>query len=102
MEKAGSAESEAARRTEKLRELEEELTSARQKDDEIKQTMTDSRRAYEELEPHVLQAKQNRDDSSRKVKAVQGKIRGLESSTGGDLAIFGQRCNKVKQLVRQC
>jgi chromosome segregation ATPase len=99
LEKAGSAESEASRRAAKLKAAEEEFAAAREKNDQLKQDVNDSFRAYEELEPYVDQAKQNVSAAGAKVEAVKHRIRDLESSAGGSLAMFGQRCQKVKQLV---
>jgi hypothetical protein len=49
MEKVGSAESDEARRTERLEEAEAQLDAARQKHDELKQAVTNAHRAYEEV-----------------------------------------------------
>jgi chromosome segregation ATPase len=99
MEKAGSAESEETRRTERLKEAEDQLDAARQKHDELKQAVTNAHRAYEEVEPFIEQAKQNRTSAAKKLNAVEAKARGLESNNGGSLAMFGPNCVKVKHLV---
>jgi chromosome segregation ATPase len=99
-EKAGSADAEEARRTQDLQQCEEKLAATRAEADELKQAVSNAYRAYEELEPYVEQAKQNCRAAGGKLGGVEGKIRGLENSTGGSLAVFGARCQKVKDMVR--
>ena len=97
--KEGSAESEAAMRTQRLKEAEEKFAALNKTRDELKQATTDSYRAYEELEPHVIQARQNCQNAESKLNSVEQRLRGLQSSTGNSVAMFGQRCPKVKNLV---
>jgi chromosome segregation ATPase len=102
-ETADSADSEEARRTQELQQCEEQLASTRTEADELKQAVSNAYRAYEEMGPYVDQAKQNCRAAGGKLSAVEGKIRGLENSTGGSLvAVFGTRCQKVKEMVRIC
>jgi chromosome segregation ATPase len=98
--RAGSAQSEEARRTQRLKEAEDNLASARQNYDENKQAVTDALREYEQLEPHVEQAKQNCNAAKNRLNAVENRIRGLGNSNSSSLAMFGQRCASVKQNVR--
>jgi len=100
--RAGSAESEQARRTKRLDDAEKKLMAAKEKHAELKQAVTDSLRVYEELEPDVEQARNNVKDVGRKFFSIEAKIRELqESSHSGNLAMFGPRCPKVKQMVSQ-
>jgi len=99
MAREGSAESEAAMRTQRLQEAESKYEAALGKRDELMQATSDSYRKYEELEPDVHQAKQNCATVQARLNAVDQKMKGLRSSTGNSLAMFGQRCSRVKQLV---
>jgi chromosome segregation ATPase len=99
-EKAGSADAEEAQRAQALQKCEEALAQARAEAEELKQAVTNAFRAYEELEPYVDQAKQNCRSAAGKLGAVENKIRGLENTTGGSLAVFGTKCQKVKDMVR--
>jgi chromosome segregation ATPase len=99
-EKAGSVDAEEAGRSQELQTAEEQLAATREKADGFKQVISNAYRSYEELEPYVEQAKQNCRVTAGKLNAVEGKIRGLEHSTNGSLAVFGARCNKVKEMVR--
>lgn len=97
--RAGSAESEAAKRNQRLQEAEAKLAEMKEKYDRSKQDTNDWRQAYEELEPHVLQAKANVKDTTAKLRAIESRITSLESSSGNSLAIFGQRCAQLKKVV---
>jgi chromosome segregation ATPase len=100
VEKAGSADAEEAQRAQVLQKCEEALAQARAEAKELKQAVSNAFRAYEELEPYVDQAKQNCRAAAGKLNAIEGKIRGLENSASGSLAVFGTRINKVKEMVR--
>jgi chromosome segregation ATPase len=100
IEKEGPAESEAAMRTQRLQEAEAEYEAAQAKREGLKQGTADSYRKYEELEPDVEQAKENCKVVQTRLNAAEQELRGLRSSTGNSLAMFGQRCSKVKQSVR--
>ena len=97
--RVGSAESEEAQRTQRIRDAEEQLASKKAKGVEIKQAVSDALRAYEEIEPHVMQAKQNCDDIKRRLQAVEHKANGLRNSSGSQLAVFGKHCEEVKKRV---
>jgi chromosome segregation ATPase len=99
-EKAGSADAEEAQRSQELQRCEAQLASARAEADELKQAVSNAYRAYEEMEPYVDQAKQNCRAAGGKLSAVEGNIRGLENSKGGSVAVFGAKCQKVKEMVR--
>ena len=99
-EKAGSADAEEARRSQELETAEEQLAATREKADGLKQGISNAYRSYEELEPYLEQTKQNCRAAAGNLHAVENKIRVLETSTNGSLAVFGTRCNKVKEMVR--
>lgn len=100
MARAGSAESEEARRAQRLKEAEDKLTATKQKYDETKQAVSDALREYEGLEPHVEQARQNCNSAKSKLNAIEARIGSLESSSSNSVAMFGQKCNQVKKAVR--
>jgi len=97
--KAGSAESDQARRNQRLQKAETKLKEEKNRRNELKQAVTDSYNAYEELEPEVHAAHQMVSQLKNQLRGIQGKIRSMESSSGNSLEIFGQRCSKVKQMV---
>jgi chromosome segregation ATPase len=99
-DKADSTDAEEARRSQELQTAEEQLAATREKADGLKQAISNAHRSYEELEPYVDQAKQNCRAAAGKLGAVENKIRGLENTTGGSLAVFGTKCQKVKDMVR--
>ena len=99
VKKAGSAESEQAQRNERLRDAEERLAERKIRNDELKQSTTDLLQSYEKVEPEVQGARQNVSQLEYQVRGIDSKIRGMESSSGNSLDVFGHRCNKVKQLV---
>lgn len=99
--RAGSAESEAARRNQKIEGLEHKIQEAKEKYDQTKQDLTDLHRATEELSPHVEQARNNVAEAKRKLNAVEGTIGSLQSSSGSPLAVFGQRCGQLKQAIEK-
>lgn len=97
--KAGSAQSDQARRNQRMQEAEEKLNIEKNRRDELKQAVTDSYNAYEELEPEVYAAHQMVSQLQNQLKGIDSKIRAMQSSSGNSLQIFGQRCSKVKQMV---
>lgn len=97
--RAGSAESEAAKRTQRLKDAQDELASLKEQYDQAKQATTDSRQAWDELEPNVKQAHSNVEDAAKKLRAIENRIGSLQSSSGSSLAIFGQRCGQLKHAV---
>jgi chromosome segregation ATPase len=99
VQKAGSAESEQAQRNKRLRDAEERLAERKIRHDELKQSTTDLLQSYEKVEPEVQGARQNVSQLEHQVRGIDSKIRGMESSSGNSLDVFGHRCNKVKQLV---
>ncbi len=98
---SGSAESKEAQRTAALQQAEQDCQAAKEKHSEAKQAVTNALRAYEELEPQVEQAKQNATRVQRQLDAMLRKIDDLSSSSGKDsLAVFGSKCTRMRQLVR--
>eukprot|EP00429_Kryptoperidinium_foliaceum_P002841 CAMPEP_0176007488 /NCGR_PEP_ID=MMETSP0120_2-20121206/3258_1 /TAXON_ID=160619 /ORGANISM="Kryptoperidinium foliaceum, Strain CCMP 1326" /LENGTH=1160 /DNA_ID=CAMNT_0017340249 /DNA_START=56 /DNA_END=3535 /DNA_ORIENTATION=+ len=90
--RAGSAESEAARRAQRMTAAEEELARLKEEYDQSKQLLTDSRQAYDEAEPFLQQARQNVNDAERKLNALENQLHSLQNSSGDNgLAVFGQR-----------
>lgn len=100
MAKAESANSEVARRAALLNETEEGLEQAKSESDAIKQAQAIAYQQYEELEPAVQQAKTMASQKRKECEAVNRKLQSLRGSKGNDsLAIFGQRCSKMHELV---
>ena len=97
--KAGSAESDQARRSQRLQIAEKKLVEEKNRHNELKQSVTDSYNAYEDLEPEVVAARDMVSQLKSQLRGIGGKIRSMESSSGNSLDIFGPRCAKVKQMV---
>ncbi len=57
LDKAGSAESEEARRNQRLQAAEAKLADEKNRHSELRQAVTDAYNSYEELEPEVLAAR---------------------------------------------
>ena len=100
--RAGSAESEAAKRTQKIEELEQMVLETKEKYDQSKQDLSNLLRTCEEVEPHVQQARINVGDANRKLNSIEGTIRSLQASSGSTLAVFGQRCDQLKHAITGC
>eukprot|EP00535_Pseudo-nitzschia_heimii_P003888 CAMPEP_0197177072 /NCGR_PEP_ID=MMETSP1423-20130617/2806_1 /TAXON_ID=476441 /ORGANISM="Pseudo-nitzschia heimii, Strain UNC1101" /LENGTH=1222 /DNA_ID=CAMNT_0042626559 /DNA_START=130 /DNA_END=3798 /DNA_ORIENTATION=+ len=97
--KAGSAESDQARRNQKLQEAEKKLAEEKNRHNELKQAVTDAYNAYEAVEAEIPSTRHNVSQLKNQVQGIEGKIRSMESSSGNALHIFGPRCAKVKQMV---
>ena len=96
---AGNAKSEEAKRTKRMEKAEKDLASARERCENQKEAIAESLQKYEELEPHVEQAKQNCAGVNSQLHAVRKKIQALESSSGDNLALFGQKCAAMQKKV---
>ncbi|CAB9514637.1 of chromosomes protein 6 [Seminavis robusta] len=100
--KAGSAESETARRTAELAQIEESLDKAKAELDEIHEAITVSHQEYKEGLPEVEQAKALSGKKKSELDRAKSTLRELQSSTSSDGAsIFGQRCSQMKHIVDQ-
>lgn len=97
--KAGSAESDEARRTSALADNERLLAEAQEATNRFKQAQATSYQDWEEFSAQVDQAIQVTATKRSQVKAVDHKLGELNSSSGNSLAIFGQKCVKMHQLV---
>lgn len=102
LERAGSAESEAAARTKQLQDAEARLVNAKEDRDRIRQAVSDSRKVYDELEPQVEQARNEVSAGNRRLVGLKTRIRELESSGNSSINIFGQRCGAVHAMVTTC
>lgn len=97
--KAGSAESEEARRTSQLQNFEEALEAARSKVDELQEAQSKWLREYEEIEPHVRQAQQAVEGLRSRSSAIKSKISALSRSGSNSMAVFGPSVGKLVDLV---
>lgn len=100
MSKAGSAESEEARRTAQLNETEEALTRAKAETDQRNEAVSVAYRDYEEHEPEFDQSKQVAASKAKQCYAVKSKLRDLTASASNDpAAMFGNKCSQMFKLV---
>ncbi len=97
--KAGSAESEQAKRNDQLQRAEQKLATARARHNELKQAVTNALDDYERVEPNVLDARHNVSQLEHQLNGIKSKIQSLESSSGNSFDVFGPRCAKVKKSV---
>jgi chromosome segregation ATPase len=97
--KAGSAESEQAKRNERLQAAEEKLATGKARHNELKQAVTDALQDYESVEPNVLDARNYVSQIENQLNGIKSKIQSLQSSSGNSFDVFGQRCAKVKKMV---
>ena len=100
MRRAGSAESEEAKRTERMKKAEYELERANNGIKERKDSIEESRRKYEDLDVTVSQKRDLLESTKGQFYAVKNKLRELKSSEGNSLAMFGEKCNAMSQRVR--
>ena len=96
---AGSMKPDKARWNERLRTAEKNLYEQKNRHGELKQAVTDAYNSYEDIEPEVLAAHHVICLLKNQLKAIESKIRSMESSSGNSLNIFGPRCARVKQMV---
>ena len=91
--------SDRARKTERIRELEEELKRQKSEDDDLKKKTNDLFAKFDEMTPQVQQAKKDVNDMERRLYATSKSLEELESSQDS-LAKFGPRvsalCRKVE------
>ena len=98
--KAGSAESEEARRTMQLAETEEALAQEKSARDENQQKTAESHRDYEESEPEYLQAKETTQSKKKLFDRIRRQVQDLQSSSTNDpIAVFGQAASRLHKLV---
>lgn len=98
---AGNQETRERQRTEQLTQAEVKLEQERQKIPAQKQSINENHQKYEEIEPHVEQAKQNTKQAEQAILTNTQTLHELNSANHNSMAMFGQKCVKVHQLVQQ-
>ena len=101
LRKAGSAQSEEARRTQEKMEAEERMNELKTKIEDIQHKIHDALTLYQEKEVPVENAKDNVDGVKRQLLAVNNKLQGLRSGDGNSMAVFGNKCVPMYQRVEQ-
>lgn len=96
---AGSAETEQARRSQRLQDLEAKYTDGKPKLMEVRQAVNDLHSQYQDKEPDVITAKDRVGELRNQVRRIQSVIGNMESSAGNSLSVFGEKCAAVKQRV---
>eukprot|EP00531_Pseudo-nitzschia_arenysensis_P017651 CAMPEP_0116143792 /NCGR_PEP_ID=MMETSP0329-20121206/15640_1 /TAXON_ID=697910 /ORGANISM="Pseudo-nitzschia arenysensis, Strain B593" /LENGTH=1209 /DNA_ID=CAMNT_0003639137 /DNA_START=160 /DNA_END=3789 /DNA_ORIENTATION=+ len=99
--KAGSAQTDQARRNQRMQKAEETLNREKNRRNELKQAVTDSYNAYEEIEPEVHAAHQRVSQLQNQLRGIDSKIQSMQKSSGDSLHVFGHRCSSVKKLVNE-
>ena len=97
--KAGSAESDRARRNQRLQSAENTLVEEKKRHNELKQAVTNAYNAYEAVEAEIPSSRHIVSQLKNQLQGIEGKIHSMESSSGNALHIFGPRCAKVKEMV---
>ncbi len=101
MRKAGSAQSEEAKRTAKRIEAEERLNEIKEGEHDRQRAMSDSNKKYQEMEIPEQSAVEELNSARRQLNAVKNKLNGLKSSEGNSMAMFGNKCVAMHQKVEQ-
>lgn len=99
MQLSGSAQSDEARRTARIREAEAELAEQRTELEERKRNLQEYHDEYEETEPHVEQAKNNWSGAMAQLHAVTKRVNDLTASEENSMAVFEQKCVAVHSMV---
>ena len=103
LESANSAESEEARRVERLQRAEEKLSGCMANRDALQEEQSKWLEEYEEVEPQVQAATSRVRQINSELSSVKSKVRSLQSSTEKNgLAMFGQNVSGLARLVRCC
>jgi chromosome segregation ATPase len=96
----GSAQSDEARRTNRIREAEEELASHRPSLEERRRQLKVYHDEYEGTEPPLEHAKKNLSAVKAQYLAVSKRVTDLKASDANSIAVFGQKCVSVLEKVR--
>lgn len=96
---AGSAESDEARRNQRLRDAEAEREAAQVGYNETKQATSNAFSEYDAMEPEIQALRGRLSDLDHQLNGIKSTIRSLESANGNSLTVFGERCAKVKRQV---
>ena len=99
MRKAGSAESEEARRTERMKKAEDELVRANNGIKERRNAVEETRRKYDDLDKSLSNKKDLVETTKGQFFGVKNKLQELKSNEGNSLAMFGSKCNAMFQKV---
>ena len=99
VERAGSAESEEAQRTQRLKEVEAQMAELREKQKRIQGEIELAYQNYYELESQVLQAKDESESAERRYGNIQKRIKDIQASKNDSLSNFGPKCALVRKWV---
>ena len=99
--KAGSAQSEEARRTTKRIEAEDKMNEIKGGLEEKQHDKNDALQKYQEKEGPEENINDSLKSCQRQMHAVKNKLQGLKSSDGNSMAMFGNKCVSMYQRVEQ-
>ena len=97
---AASGQSDEAKRTTTLKQVEEEQEQLQEQIQQWKQLGMIRQHKYEGMEPSIDQAKSQGDSINKQLKGIDFKLRQLESNEADSLSLFGCSCANVDQLVK--
>lgn len=101
MRRAGSAESEEAKRTAKRIEAENRINEIKEGMKEGQNAIHDALQKYQEKENPEETLNDNLNSAQRQLYAVKSKLQGLKSSEGNSMAMFGNKCVSMYERVEQ-
>lgn len=96
---AGSAESEQAKRNERLKELESKVNEGKQTAMEVRQEISDSQEKYAAKEQDVVEAKERLGNLENRRRGMEYSIENMQKSSGNSVSVFGPKCSAMKRRV---
>lgn len=98
--RAGSAETEESKRTERMEKAEQDLDTTKQNHQHIATEVASSLKKYEELEQSENSAVATTAVARRQLGGINKKVQELKASEGSNsLAVFGGKCVAMDQKV---
>ena len=98
--RAGSAETEESKRTERIEKAEQDLDTTKQNHQHIATEVASSLKKYEELEQSENSAVATTVAARRQLGGINKKVQELKASDGSNsLAVFGGKCVAMDQKV---
>mmetsp|Transcript_12762 Transcript_12762/g.27023 ORF Transcript_12762/g.27023 Transcript_12762/m.27023 type:complete len:1315 (-) Transcript_12762:148-4092(-) len=96
---AGSRESEARSRTERMETAERELAAAKEEEHQVKLLVQESQQKYDALGSKLSAAREDCQAVESQFGAVRHALGELKSTVGNDVAIFGQKVAQMAQKI---
>jgi len=101
LQRAGSAESEEARRTTRRVKAEERMKEVKAEVERRAIPIREALTKYQEKEGNQESLSESLNSVKRQLSAVKSKVQGLRSSEGNSMALFGNKCVQMYQRVEK-